>query len=463
MNRRHFLSASALAACGTLFTGSAFAADIGRRGRPGFLAKPHHAAKAKRVIYLYMSGGPSQFESFDYKPMLEKMDGKPMPASVTAGQQLAQIQGQKLNCFGPRFKFAKHGQSGVEISDKFPELAKVADELAVVRSLFTDQINHDPANTLLNTGSILPDRPSMGSWIDYALGADCDDLPGFVVMESVKGGQGQPLAGRYWASGALPGVHQGVKLNSRGPLVHFSGNPAGVNKEQQLAVAAASGVLNRHAAAEWADIEATTRSQQLEMALRMQESIPKLVDFSKEPQSTLDLYGCKPGDGSFASNCLMARRLVEKGCRFIQLYHRDWDHHGNISGQFPVLAGVVDRGIYALITDLKQRGLLDDTLIVWSGEFGRTPMSQGGNGRDHHMKCFSAFMAGGGIKGGTTHGSSDEFGFAPAEHPHHIRDWHATILHQLGLDSEQLSIKLDGLDWKLTGVEKAKVIKQILS
>jgi hypothetical protein len=425
------------------------------------LKSPHFKPKAKRVIYLYMSGGPSQFESFDYKPMLEKLDGKPMPASVTAGQQLAQIQGQKLNCFGPRFKFAKHGQSGIEISDQFPELAKVADELAVVRSLFTDQINHDPANTLLNTGSILPDRPSMGSWVDYALGADCDDLPGFVVMESVKGGQGQPLAGRYWASGALPGVHQGVKLNSRGPLVHFSGNPVGVAKEQQLAVAAASGVLNRHAASEWADIEAATRSQQLEMALRMQESIPKLTDFSKEPQATLDLYGCKPGDGSFASNCLMARRLVEKGCRFIQLYHRDWDHHTNIQAQFPVLANYVDRGIYALITDLKQRGLLEDTLIVWSGEFGRTPMSQGGAGRDHHMKCFSGFMAGGGIKGGTTHGSSDEFGFAPAEHPHHIRDWHATILHQLGIDPEQLSVKLDGLDWKLTGVEKANPIKEI--
>ncbi len=462
MNRRHFLSASALATCGTLFTSSAFAAESGRR-RPGFLRQPHFTPKAKRVIYLYMSGAPSQFESFDYKPLLAKMDGKPMPASVTAGQQLAQIQGQKLNCFGPRFKFAKHGQSGVEISDQFPQLAKVADELAVVRSLFTDQINHDPANTLLNTGSILPDRPSMGSWIDYALGADCDDLPGFVVMESVKGGQGQPLAGRYWASGVLPGVHQGVKLNSRGPLIHFSGNPAGVSKEQQLAVAAASGVLNRHAASAWGDAESTTRSQQLEMALRMQESIPKLTDFSQEPASTLDLYGCKPGDGSFASNCLMARRLVEKGCRFIQLYHRDWDHHGNLAGDFPIVANFVDRGIYALITDLKQRGLLDDTLIVWSGEFGRTPMSQGGSGRDHHMKCFSGFMAGGGIKGGTTHGASDDFGFAPAEHPHHIRDWHATILHQLGIDSDQLSIKLDGLDWKLTGVEKGKVIKDILA
>jgi hypothetical protein len=420
--------------------------------------------KAKRVIWLSMAGGPSHLETFDPKPRLAELDGQPMPESFTKGQQLAQLQGQKLTCFGPQHPFQKFGKAGTEICSLFPQIGSVLDEICLVRSMTTDAINHDPAHMFMNTGSQIAGRPSMGAWVTYGLGTEAKDLPGFVVLTSLgKGGQNQPIAARQWSSGFLPSRYQGVQLRSKGDPVLYLGNPAGVKMEQQGADIEAINALNRHHASHVDDPEIATRIAQYEMAFQMQASVPSLMDVSGEDAKTLELYGCQPGDGSFASNCLLARRLAERGVRFIQLYHKDWDHHGGIKDGVAFKAQEIDRACMALITDLKQRGMLESTLIVWAGEFGRTPMSQGGSGRDHHNKAMSVWLAGGGIQGGIVHGATDELGYAAVEKVATVHDLHATMLHQLGIQHDAFSVKFQGLDAKLSGVEGAKVMKEILS
>ena len=420
--------------------------------------------KAKRVIWLSMAGGPSHLETFDPKPKLAEMHGQPMPESFTKGQQLAQLQGQKLTCFGPQHKFAKFGRNQTEICELFPQIGSVIDDICLIRSMTTDAINHDPAHMFMNTGSQIAGRPSMGSWVTYGLGVESEDLPGFVVLTSLgKGGQNQPIAARQWSSGFLPSKHQGVQLRSKGDPVMYLTNPPGVSRDAQGGDVDAIAALNLHRDKVVADPEVATRIAQYEMAFKMQASVPKLMDVSAEDPKTLALYGCVPGDGSFAANCLLARRLAERGVRFIQLYHKDWDHHGGVKDGIAFKAAEIDRACMALITDLKQRGMLDDTLIVWAGEFGRTPMSQGGSGRDHHNKAMTVWMAGGGIKGGIVHGRTDELGYAAVDKVTTVHDLHATMLHQFGINHEAFSIKFQGLDAKLTGVEPSKVIKEIVA
>jgi hypothetical protein len=413
-----------------------------------------------------MAGGPSQLELFDHKPKLAEMDGKGMPESFTAGQQLAQLQGQKLICQGPQFKFSKHGKNGTELSELLPHIGEVADDICVIRSMTTDAINHDPAHMFMNTGSQIAGRPSMGSWVTYGLGSEAEDLPGFVVLVSTgKGRSPQPIAARQWSSGFLPSKHQGVQLRSMGDPVLYLNNPPGISRASQQGDVEAINRLNQVRAGEVSDTEVATRIAQYEMAFRMQASVPGLMDVSGESAQSLALYGCQPGDGSFASNCLLARRLAERGSRFIQLYHRDWDHHSLLKEELPLRAKEVDRACMALITDLKQRGMFEDTLIVWSGEFGRTPMKQGDKGpvgRDHHNKAMSMWLAGAGVKGGLTHGATDELGYAAMDKVCTVHDLHATMLHQLGIQHDAFSIKFQGLDAKLTGVEPSKVIKEIL-
>ena len=447
----------------------ALASLLGRTGleaAPGVFSKLPLPQKAKRVIWLTMAGGPSQLELFDHKPKLAEMDGKGMPESFTTGQQLAQLQGQKLICQGPQFKFSKHGKNGTELSELLPHIGEVADDICVIRSMTTDAINHDPAHMFMNTGSQIAGRPSMGSWVTYGLGSEAEDLPGFVVLVSTgKGRSPQPIAARQWSSGFLPSKHQGVQLRSQGDPVLYLNNPPGISRASQQGDVEAINRLNQVRAGEVSDTEVATRIAQYEMAFRMQASVPGLMDVSGESAQTLALYGCQPGDGSFASNCLLARRLAERGSRFIQLYHRDWDHHSLLKEELPLRAKEVDRACMALITDLKQRGMFEDTLIVWSGEFGRTPMKQGDKGpvgRDHHNKAMSMWLAGAGVKGGLTHGATDELGYAATDKVCTVHDLHATMLHQLGIKHDAFTIKFQGLDAKLTGVEPSKVIKEIL-
>jgi hypothetical protein len=426
----------------------------------------HVPARAKRVIFLYMAGGPSQFETFDPKPALAKLDGQPMPESFTRGQPIAQLQGQKLVCWRPRFEFRKGGQSGQEISTVFPHLARVADDLCIVRSMHTEQINHDPAHTFMNTGTAISGRPSMGSWITYGLGSESSDLPGFVVLLSTGGRNPQPVAARQWHSGFLPSRFQGVEFRSKGDPVLYLPNPAGIDVHRQRDVVDAVQALNRLQPETADDPEAATRIAQYEMAFRMQMSVPRLMDVSDEPKKVLEMYGTSGADGTFAGNCLLARRLAERGVRFIQLYHRGWDHHNDLEMFMRMCAGYTDRATAALVTDLKQRGLLDDTLIIWGGEFGRTPMAQVDKGqlpgRDHHMRSFSMWLAGGGIKGGITYGATDELGYYAVEDPVHVHDLHATMLHLLGIDHTKLTYKFQGRDFRLTDVA-GKVVQQILS
>ena len=423
----------------------------------------HHPPKARRVIFLYQAGGPSHLETFDNKPKLAEMSGQPMPESMTKGQQIAQLQGRPLICLGPQYGFKKFGQSGQEICELFPHMGSVADDLCIVRSMWTEQINHDPAHTLMNTGSIITGRPSMGSWILYGLGADAEDLPGFVVLTSAgKGGQMQPIAARQWSAGLLPSKFQGVKLNSIGDPVLYIQNPPGVSVQAQRDSLDAINKLNRLQHSSLPDPEILTRIAQYEMAFKMQASVPGLMDMSGEPKHILEMYGAHPGDGSFASNCLLARRLAERGVRFIQLYHRDWDHHGAVKRNVAIKAEEVDQPTAALLQDLKQRGMLEDTLVIWGGEFGRTPMSQGGDGRDHHIKGFSFLLAGGGIQGGISYGNTDDLGYAAVENPVSVNDFHATMLHLLGIDHERLSVKFQGLDARLTGIA-GRVVKPILA
>ena len=428
----------------------------------GVVNPRHVIPSAKRIIYLYMAGGPSHMESFDYKPQLAEMDGEPMPRSLVEGQQVAQLQGQALKIMRPKFSFSRYGESGQEISELFPNIGQVADDLCIVRSMQTEQINHDPAHTFMNTGSMLPGRPSMGSWLTYGLGSETENLPGFVVMTSEGGGQAQPVAARQWHSGFLPGRFQGVKFNSAGKPVNYVDTPEGVRMEDQKAVLEAASSMNHMRNEAVNDPEIATRISQYEMAFRMQTSVPELVDFADEPQHVKDLYGVERPDGSFAANCLMARRMAERGVRFVQLYHRGWDHHGNLEEGMSEAAGLVDRASAALVLDLKQRGMLDDTLVIWGGEFGRTPMAQGGNGRDHHINCFSIWMAGGGVKQGFTYGTTDELGYDVVENKVHVHDLHATILHMMGVDHKKLTYRHQGRDFRLTDVH-GHVVRDILT
>jgi hypothetical protein len=459
--RRTFLGRGA-AGMGLLGLNSLLSPRLFAAESRGVVNPLHHPAKAKRVIYLYQAGGPSHLETFDYKPKLASMDGQGMPESFTKGQQIAQLQGKELKCFGPQYGFKTFGKSQQQICELFPHIGSVADDVCIIRSMMGEQINHDPAHTLMNTGSIITGRPSMGSWILYGLGSEAEDLPGFVVLlSSGRGGQNQPIAARQWSAGLLPSKFQGVKFNSAGDPVLYIHNPQGVSAKLQHDSIEAINALNNIENAAVEDPEIATRVAQYELAFKMQSSVPGLMDMSKEPQSVLDAYGAHPGDGSFASNCLLARRLAEKGVRFIQLYHRDWDHHTGLKTNVALKAEEVDRATAALITDLKQRGMFDDTLIVWGGEFGRTPMSQSGDGRDHHIKGFSFLVAGGGVKRGISYGSTDELGYAAEENPVAVADFHATMLHLLGIDHKRLTVKFQGLDARLTGIA-GNVIRDIL-
>jgi len=467
LNRRAFLGRAATGigalALGSLLNPRLLGAALPAEEKwPGVVRPLHWPAKAKRVIHLYMAGGPSHLETWDFKPKLKEMHGQPMPGSFTKGQQIAQLQGKELKCFGPQHDFQKFGQSGQEMCGLFPHLGRMADDLCIIRSMHTDQINHDPAHTLMNTGSGIPGRPSMGSWLLYGLGSAVDNLPGYVVLTSAgKGGQMQPLAARQWSAGFLPGRFQGVRFHSKGDPVLYLGNPPGTTREDQRSVIDAVNALNAQHHAASHDPEVLTHISQYEMAFKMQASVPGLMDVSAEPASALELYGAKPGDGTFASNCLLARRLAERGVRFIQLYHRDWDHHGSIKNDIKLKAGEVDKPAAALLADLKQRGMLDDTLVIFGGEFGRTPMAQG-DGRDHHIKGFSIWMAGGGIRGGVTYGATDEFGYAAVENPVHVHDFHATLLHLFGINHQRLIHRFQGRDYRLTDVH-GEVVKAILA
>ncbi|MBI1323576.1 DUF1501 domain-containing protein [bacterium] len=466
--RRSFLKRNGVAlgamALQSLIAGSSHSAGVsnGRRA-DGVLASLHYRPRAKRIIWLYMAGGMTHLETFDHKPTLAKLHGEPMPESFTKGQQIAQLQGQQLKCFGPQHAFRQWGQSGQSISEIWPQLAsRCADDICIVRSLHTEAINHDPAHTFMNTGSMISGRPAMGSWLLYGLGAESENLPGFVVMVSTgKFGQKQPIAARQWHSGFLPGQYQGVEFRSTGDPVLYVRSPQGVSPTLQAGVVDSVKALNTVADESLHDPEIATRISQYELAFRMQTSVPELMDSRSEPEHIRKLYGAEPGDGSFASNCLAARRLAERGVRFIQLYHRDWDHHGAVKEHSAGTAREVDQGVAALLTDLKQRGMLEDTIVVFGSEFGRTPMAQG-NGRDHHIAGFTMWFAGGGFTPGMSYGATDELGYRAVEKPVSVHDIHATLLHLMGIDHTRFSVKFQGLDARLTGVEPAEPVFDLI-
>ncbi|MGE3309901.1 MAG: DUF1501 domain-containing protein [Limisphaerales bacterium] len=429
----------------------------------------HHAPKAKRVIYLFMAGGPSQLETFDYKPLLNERNGQELPASVRMGQRLTGMSGNQatLPMAGSAFRFNQHGQSGAWVSELLPYTARVVDRLCIVRSMYTEAINHDPAITFLQTGSQISGRPSIGAWVHYGLGSDNHNLPAFVVLVT-RGKVDQPLYSRLWGSGFLPSEHQGVQFRAGKEPVLYLNNPEGVSPESRRLMLDRLRELHAHAAERSGDSEIDGRIAQYEMAYRMQSSVPDATDLSGEPESTYELYGPdakKPG--TFAANCLLARRLAERGVKFIQLYHQGWDQHGGLPNGIRRQCKETDQPSYALLTDLQQRGLLDDTLVVWGGEFGRTNYSQGkltatDYGRDHHPRCFSLWMAGGGARPGVVHGSTDEFGYNVAEDGVHVHDFHATLLHLLGVDHERLTYFFQGRRFRLTDVH-GKVIRPLLA
>ncbi len=472
--RRTFLSRS-FAGIGSFALASLFGGERLRAGTspnnqalasdhpwPPLTGFPNHAPKAKRIVHLCMAGGPSHLESLDPKPELDRIDGQPFPASFTAGQQLAQLQNAELKARKSFVKFKKWGESGLEMSELFPHTGALADDLCVIRSMTTEQINHDTAHAFMNSGSIIKGRPSMGSWMLYGLGAETANLPGYVVMTS-SGPGAQPVSARQWSAGCLPSKFQGVAFQSSGAPVHYIGNPDGVCQSTQRQVIDEVQRLNGMLAERHVDPEIETRIAQYEMAFKMQAAVPELTDMRQEPQSTLDAYGVKqPGDGSYGSNCLLARRLLERGVRFVQLYHRAWDHHSNLEPNFTKAAQATDRPTAALVQDLKDRGMLEDTLVIWGGEFGRTPMAQG-SGRDHHINAFSVWMAGGGVKGGMAYGATDELGYRSVEDVVSVHDLHATMLHLFGVDHEKLRVQFQGLDLKLTGVEPSRVVRDIIT
>ncbi len=411
---------------------------------------PPSAAKAKNVILLFMGGGPSQFELFDYKPTLAKLDGTLPPADLLQGYRAAFIN-PNSKLLGPKYNFAKHGESGTEISELLPHLSKILDDVCIVRSMKTDAFNHAPAQLMMSTGSQQFGRPSMGAWVTYGLGSESENLPAYIVLNSGKKG---PSAGSgNWSSGFLPTVYSGVEFRSSGDPVLYLSNPNGIDPILQRQSLDAINAINRKHQADINDPEIATRIESYEMAFRMQASAPEIMSIEKEPQHILDMYGAKPGSTSFANNCLLARRLVQRGVRFVQLFHESWDQHGGLTKDIKKNCEDTDQASAALIQDLKQQGMLDDTLVIWGGEFGRTPMVQGGSdGRDHHPNSFTIWMAGGGTKGGLVYGSTDELGFNVAENPVHVHDLHATVLHLLGFDHKKLTFRFQGRDYRLTDV-----------
>ena len=411
----------------------------------------HHAPRAKRVIFLHMVGAPSHLDLFDYKRQLQQLDGQLCPPSLLEGARFAFLRGHP-RLLGTRYRFHRHGESGLEMSELLPHLSAVADEIAVIKTMRTEHFNHAPAQLFLHTGFGRFGRPTMGSWVNYGLGSENRDLPGFVVLiTGLVGGAGNSM----WGSGFLPTIHQGIEFRSQGDPVLFLSNPAGVSRSDRHQVVESINRLNAIQLEELGDPEIETRIRQYELAYRMQSSVPELMDISREPKHIQAMYGTRPGQVSFANNCLLARRLVERGVRFVQLCDQGWDHHGSVFESLPKKCKQVDQPIAALIQDLKQRGLLDETLVVWGTEFGRTPLLQSDRsrpGRDHHKEAYSVWMAGGGIKGGTTFGETDPLGYFPADNPVDVNDWHATILHLLGVDHEQLTYKYQGRQFRLTDV-----------
>ena len=424
----------------------------------------HFAPKAKRVVYLFMSGGPSHIDLFDDKPLLRERDGQPMPEHYIKNHQFAMIHTELPLIKGSPYQFYRHGESGQQISRLLPHIGGVADDIAIIRSMHTDTFNHDPAVTFMNTGDVRFGRPSLGAWLSYGIGSECRDLPAFVVLASGVT-TNQPLLETYWGSGFLPTQHQGVQFRSQGQPVLYVNSPKGIDRQTRSAQLDFIVQSNAARMADVGDPEILTRIRQYELAYRMQMSVPELTDLSTEPAHVHEQYGTKPGEVSYANNCLLARRLLERGVRFVQLYHKGWDSHYKLQHDHSRTAREVDQSTAALLKDLKQRGLLDDTLVVWGGEFGRTPMFQGEGskyGRDHHPYGFSVWMAGGGIRGGVTHGATDDFGFHPAEDPVHVHDLNATILHCLGIDHRRLTFRKQGRDFRLTDVH-GEVVKGVLS
>jgi len=437
--------------------------DNAMRPKPG-----HFPARAKNVIFLFMAGGPSQLDMFEHKPQLDALNGKPIPQSFVEGKRFAFMNSShRTDLLATRRSFARHGETGTYVSDLLPHTAKIVDQLTLVTTCKTDLFNHAPAKLFMNAGSGLFGRPSMGAWITYGLGSECEDLPGFVVLQS--GPRGPRGGASLWSSGILPTTFQGVPLRNQGdPIVNLS-TPEAITATQQRELVDAVSALNRQRLEATGDAEIATRINAYEMAFRMQTSAPELMDTGDETQETLDLYGIEDAnETSFARNCLLARRLVERGVRFVQLYDTNWDHHGgpteNLEKHLPEKCRDVDQPAAALVRDLERRGLLEDTIVIWGGEFGRTPMGEvrESTGRNHHIDAFTMWFAGGGFKPGLTHGVTDEFGFGAVENPVHVHDLHATILHQLGLDHERLSVRSQGLDFRLTGVEGAQVVKDLL-
>jgi hypothetical protein len=473
LSRRAFLARSTTGlgaiALGTLLcrNASAESAAVPNHGSLGALQGLHFAPKAKRVIYLFQSGAPSHLDLFDPKPKLTEMTGIELPPSVRQGQRITGMTaGQSaLLCVGSAFPFKRYGKNGTEMSEMLPNIGGIADDIALVRSMFTEPINHDPAVTFFGTGHQQPGRPTMGAWLSYGLGSENENLPGFVVLTSGSGGQA--LQARYWGNGFLPGNHQGVQLRNQGDPVLYVSNPPGLSITARRQLIDAMQELNRKQLGALADPAIATHIENYELAFRMQTSVPELMDISKESPETLALYGAEPGKASFANNCLLARRLTESGVRFVQLCHRDWDHHGGLPGGIRAQTKATDQGSAALVKDLKSRGLLDETLVIWGGEFGRTAYSQGqiqkdNFGRDHHPRCFSIWMAGGGIKPGVVLGETDEFGYNITADPVSVHDLHATLLHLIGIDHKRFTYRFEGRDYRLTDIS-GEIVKPLIA
>lgn len=471
LSRRAFLSRSTTGlgamALATLLNPAAATAEAAGPKGVGALDRLHFAPKAKRVIYLFQSGAPSHLDLFDPKPKLRDMTGEELPPSVRMGQRITGMTaGQPvLRCVGPAFEFQRYGRSGVELSSKLPHIGGIADEIALIRSMHTEPINHDPAVTFFGTGNQQPGRPTMGAWLAYGLGSENDNLPAFVVLTSGAGGQA--LQGHYWGNGFLPGNYQGVQLRSQGDPILYVSNPPGLSGAARRQLIDAMQELNRRQLDAFGDPAIATHIDNYELAFRMQTSVPELMDLSKEPKEVLEMYGATPGKPSYANNCLLARRLAERGVRFVQLCHRDWDHHGGLPDGLKAQTAATDQASAALVRDLKQRGLLDDTLVVWGGEFGRTAYSQGeitktNFGRDHHPRCFSLWLAGGGVRPGLVLGRTDEFGYNIAENPVSVHDLHATLLHLLGIEHTRFTYRFEGRDYRLTDLY-GEVVKPLLA
>ncbi|MAS74822.1 MAG: sulfatase [Verrucomicrobiales bacterium] len=437
----------------------------------GSLTEPHFKPKAKRVIYLFFSGGPSHIDMYDYKPAMRKIHGIELPDSIRNGQRITGMtSGQKsFPCVAPMFEFKQHGQSGGYYSEILPNIASIADEMTLIRSVNTEAINHDPAITYINTGTQQLGHPSMGAWLNYGLGSPSDNLPGYIVMISKGRGGSQALYSRLWGSGFLPSKHQGVKFRSSGEPVLYLNNPPGINRDSRRAILDSINAINQDKFKQTQDAEIQTRIAQYEMAFRMQASVPDLTDLKSEPDHVFDLYGKESKTpGKFAHNCVLARRMLERGVPFVQLFHRGWDQHGNCPRDIRRQCEDIDQPVAALVRDLKQRGMLEDTVVICGGEFGRTIYSQGkltkdNHGRDHHGRCFTMWMAGGGIRKGHVHGETDDFSYNIVRDPVHINDLNATVLQCLGIDHERFTYRYQGLDQRLTGVQGANVVNQILA